>query len=44
MAKSDAVDNNTYGTFGLVLADSNGDNTIVYGRDYRWASDRKSVV
>ena len=38
MAKSDAVDNNTYGTFDLVLADSNGSNTVVYGRAFPWAS------
>src|SRR5947207_2155864 len=38
MATSDAVDNNTYGTFDLVLADSNGDNAVVYGRDFPWAS------
>lgn len=38
MAKSDAVDNNTYGTFDLVLADANGSNAVVYGRDFRWAS------
>ncbi len=38
MAKSDAVDNNTYGTFDLVLAESNGGNAVVYGRDFPWAS------
>ena len=38
MASSDAVDNNTYGTFDLVLADSNGGNAVVYGRDFPWAS------
>lgn len=38
MAKRDAVDNNTYGTFDLVLADSNGSNAVVYGRDFPWAS------
>jgi dipeptidyl aminopeptidase/acylaminoacyl peptidase len=38
MAKSDAVDNNTYGTFDLVLADSHGNNAVVYGRDFPWAS------
>lgn len=38
MAKSDAVDNNTYGTFDLVLADSNGRNAVVCGRDFPWAS------
>ena len=38
MARSDAVDNNTYGTFDLVLADANGTNAVVYGRDFPWAS------
>ena len=38
MARSDAVDNNTYGTFDLVLADANGKNAVVYGRDFPWAS------
>jgi Tol biopolymer transport system component len=38
MARSEAVDNNTYGTFDLVLADANGDKPIVYGRDFSWAS------
>jgi Tol biopolymer transport system component len=38
MASSDAVDNNTYGTFDLVLADANGGNAVVYGRDFPWAS------
>jgi dipeptidyl aminopeptidase/acylaminoacyl peptidase len=38
MAKSVQVDNNTYGTFDLVLADSNGGNSVVYGRDFPWAS------
>ncbi len=38
MAKSEAVDNNTYGTFDLVLADSNGSNAVVYGSDFPWAS------
>jgi dipeptidyl aminopeptidase/acylaminoacyl peptidase len=38
MARSEAVDNNTYGTFDLVLADANGSNVVVYGRDFPWAS------
>ena len=38
MAKSEALDNNTYGTFDLVLADANGSNAVVYGRDFPWAS------
>jgi len=38
MAKSDTVDNNTYGSFDLVLADSNGSNPVVYGPDFPWAS------
>ena len=38
MARSEAVDNNTYGTFDLVLADANGRNPVVYGRNFPWAS------
>jgi dipeptidyl aminopeptidase/acylaminoacyl peptidase len=47
MAKSAAVDNNTYGTFDLVLADSNGSNAVVYGRNFSWASwspDRRQLA
>lgn len=38
MPKSEAVDNNTYGTFDLVLADSNGRNPLSLGRAFPWAS------
>ena len=38
MPKSQPVDNNTYGTFDLVLADSNGANQVNYGSDFHWAS------
>ncbi|HEV8544493.1 MAG TPA: hypothetical protein VGR78_19055 [Verrucomicrobiae bacterium] len=38
MAKSDAVDNNTYGRYDLVLADADAKNPVVYGRDFPWAS------
>lgn len=38
MAASDPVDNNTYGTFELVLADSRGGNAVVYGRGFPWAT------
>lgn len=38
MARNEAVDNNTYGTFDLVLAEANGRNPVVYGRQFPWAS------
>ena len=38
MARSVPVDNNTYGTFDLVLADADGKNPTVFGRDFPWAS------
>jgi hypothetical protein len=38
MPKSEAVDNNTYGTYELILADANGKNPVVFGRDFPWAS------
>jgi Tol biopolymer transport system component len=41
------VDNNAYGTFELVIADSNGANTVSFGRDFAWASwgpDSKSIA
>ena len=37
MSKTNAVDNNTYGTFDLVLADSNGSNPVVFGSNFPWA-------
>jgi hypothetical protein len=38
MPKSEAVDNNTYGTFDLVLADADGRRPVVFGRGLPWAS------
>ncbi|MBL9135654.1 MAG: PD40 domain-containing protein [Verrucomicrobiales bacterium] len=38
MAKSDAVDNNTYGTFELILAHADGSHATNFGRGYPWAS------
>ena len=32
------IDNNTYGTFDLVLANRDGREAVVWGRDYPWAS------
>ena len=36
--KGEAVDNNTYGTFDLVIADSTGGNAVVFGKGFGWAS------
>lgn len=36
--RGEAVDNNTYGTYDLVIADSDGANAVGYGRDFPWAS------
>ena len=47
MPKTEAVDNNTYGTFELVIADSDGRNPVVYGSQFPWASwgpDGKQVA
>jgi Tol biopolymer transport system component len=38
MPKAEAVDNNTYGTYELVLADAEGGHADVWGTDYPWAS------
>jgi Tol biopolymer transport system component len=38
LGKTDVLNNNTYGTFELVLADADGRNAVVYGRDFPWAS------
>jgi Tol biopolymer transport system component len=35
--RSDAVDNNTYGTYELVIADGDGSHATVFGRDFPWA-------
>ena len=36
--KASKVDNNTYGTFDLVIASADGSNPVVFGKDYPWAS------
>ena len=36
--RSDAVDNNTYGTYDLVIAAADGGHPSVYGRGFSWAS------
>ena len=36
--KASKVDNNTYGTFDLVIASADGSNPMVFGKDYPWAS------
>jgi Tol biopolymer transport system component len=36
--RDQAVDNNTYGTYELVIADADGKNAIVHGRGFPWAS------
>ena len=38
MPKGTAVDNNKYGTYELVIADSDGTNAVCYGSQYQWAS------
>ncbi len=38
MAAQEPPDNNTYGTFELVIADINGANPISFGRDFPWAA------
>jgi Tol biopolymer transport system component len=38
MPKTDAIDNNTYGTFELVIGDADGRNAVVCGTDFQWAS------
>jgi len=35
---SDSVDNNTYGTYELVLADADGAHAETFGRGFSWAS------
>ncbi len=35
---SEAVDNNTYGTFDLIIANADGTDPQVYGKGYPWAS------
>jgi Tol biopolymer transport system component len=44
---TDAVDNNTYGKYDLIIADANGANPISLGRDFPWASwgpDAKTIA
>jgi len=38
MANTDKMDNNSYGTYDLVIADADGGNAVVYGRSFPWAS------
>jgi Tol biopolymer transport system component len=38
MANTDKVDNNTYGTYDLVIANSDGGSAVVYGSGFHWAS------
>ena len=38
LPSTEQIDNNTYGTYELVVADSNGRNAVVYGNRCKWAS------
>ncbi|MGD0745159.1 MAG: hypothetical protein ABSA45_08380 [Verrucomicrobiota bacterium] len=38
MPTSEAVDNNNYGTFDLVLANADGTDPVNFGRGFQWAS------
>jgi Tol biopolymer transport system component len=38
MPVAEKVDNNTYGLFELVIADSDGGNAVSYGNSFPWAS------
>jgi Tol biopolymer transport system component len=38
MPSSEPVDNNTYGTFELVIANADGSQPVVYGNGFQWAS------
>jgi Tol biopolymer transport system component len=38
LPKNEAVDNNTYGTFELVIAQSDGTQLMVFGNAFPWAS------
>jgi Tol biopolymer transport system component len=38
MGRSEPMDNNTYGTFDLVLANADGGAPVVYGSGFPWAS------
>ncbi len=38
MATTAKVDNNTYGTYDLIIANADGSDAVVYGNSFRWAS------
>jgi len=38
MPKTEPVDNNTYGTFDLVISRADGTEPVVYGNEFPWAS------
>ena len=38
MPKNIVVDNNKYGIYDLVIADTDGTNPVIWGNDYNWAS------
>lgn len=38
MTNTDKVDNNSYGTYDLVIADADGSHAVVYGNSFPWAS------
>jgi Tol biopolymer transport system component len=38
LPRFNTIDNNTYGTFALVLSDADGGNPIEYGAGFNWAS------
>ncbi len=38
MPKSEPLDNNTYGTFDLVIAHTDGSKPVVLGNEYKWAA------
>jgi Tol biopolymer transport system component len=38
MPKGEPLDNNTYGTFELIIANADSTNVISLGNDYKWAS------
>jgi Tol biopolymer transport system component len=38
MPNTELMDNNTYGTYELVVGDADGSNAVVYGKDFQWAS------
>ena len=47
MAVTAKMDNNTYGTYDLVIANADGSDAVVYGNSFRWASwgpDAKQIA